>query len=85
MCRDMSRSPLVGGPYADAAARRCRVKVCTQPRLAQTLQDTLQQMEVHAADQAGVLLGKRVERAVVQDYVTARELWLEAVGLEQAH
>jgi len=81
----VSRSNLGGSLHSDAAARRSRVKAGAHPLLAEPLQNSLEQMQVHAADQLGVFLGKSMERAVAQDDVASREMWLEAVGLEQAH
>jgi hypothetical protein len=42
-------------------------------------------MQVHAANQRGLLLGKGMERAVVKDDVAGCGLWLEAVVLQQTH
>ena len=56
-----------------------------KPGWAETLQDALKQMQAHATDQLGLLLGKGVERAVVQDDVAGLQPWLEAVVTQQAH
>ena len=50
-------------PQTNAAAGATRLKAGLKPCRAQTLQDTHQQMQVHAADQLGPLLGKGVGRA----------------------
>jgi len=53
------------------------------PPCAETVQDTLEQMQVHPADQLGLLLGHDMERAVVQDDVVALDLRLVAMVLQQ--
>ena len=73
---------MVGSFHTDAAAQRSRVKAGAYSRLAQPLQNSLEQVQVHPADQLGVFLGQSMERAVVQDDVAAREPRLEAVDFE---
>src|SRR5450759_2862535 len=81
----VSRSLVVASLHADAAPQRPWVQAGAYSRLAQPLQNSLEQVQVHPADQLGVFLGESMERAVVQDDVAAREPWLEAVDFEQAH
>src|SRR6185503_12080708 len=78
-------SILLGAPQPDTAAGRPRVQAGAQPCCAEPVEHSLEQVQVHAADQLGVLLCHGVERTVVQHDVAAVHPRFVALCLQHVH